>query len=275
MPRANLLYLTYNSSADIEHLPALVLSAGEDLPVLALDNDSRDNSVARLLHLCVSPLALTTNLGFTAGMNLLLVRLVEHNAVCDEADRVEWAVIANPDVRAKQDGWVTELLNVPGDCGIVGARLTDGMRTLGGGVINPSKMPLVRSLWRSIGIGSEVLCPSLLGWSRVSQEVGGPTDYTEEREVPWAAFALCALRMSMVEEIGLLDEDYWHFVSDQEYCLRAWTKGWSVRYKPITFVHPSNTALGTAPGEAQVRVANDIRLWCEREDAYLRSSRWV
>lgn len=262
MSSVNLIYLTYNASADIPHLPSLVASAGEELPVIALDNASSDDSVEKLRALELDVAVMEENLGFTAGINEGLRR-------CE----AEWAVIANPDVRPLQNGWLTSLLDVPDDCGILGARLTDGMQVLGGGIVADRSMPLVRSAWRP-ALDGVVLCPELLGWARMTQNIGGPRDHTEPREVAWVAFALCALRMDMVRQIGLLDQSYWHFVSDNEYCLRAWSHNWSVRYQPVTFLHPGNTALQTAPSEVHAFVRDDIRRWCRAEPIHLQTSRW-
>ena len=96
----------------------------------------------------------------------------------------------------------------------------------------------------------------------------------ESRDVAWVAFALCALRLSMVEQIGMLDEVYWHYVSDHEYGLRAWSHGWSVRFQPVSFYHFSQTALKTAPTEAAERAKDDIRRWCRYEHEYLLASQW-
>lgn len=265
--RAALLYLTFNSEADIPHLESLVALAGQDLPVVAVDNASSDGSVAALKELGLEPHIEEQNLGFTAGINEGLVYLVEQ-------DDYDWAVIANPDVRAQQKDWLAALLDVPAECGIVGARLINGYKVLGGGCVMGHQYPLIRPQPRGCSDGI-VMCDELLGWSRISQRVGGPHDFTQARDVPWVAFSLAALRLDMVRRIGLLNEDYWHFVSDQEYCLRAWSHGYSVRYQPVIFLHPGNTCLRHAPPLVEQLICDDLSRWCKREPEYLRASMWA
>ena len=132
----------------------------------------------------------------------------------------------------------------------------------------------MRSLPQPVPNG-EVLCDELLGWTRITQLHGGPESFTKPRDVAWVAFALVALRMKMVEEIGPLDENYWHYVSDHEYCLRAWIHDWRVRYQPVTFWHKGQTALKFAPPEVEEAIRKDIRQWCAAEGEYLRASKWA
>lgn len=267
MPKTALLYLTYNSQADVPHLESLVGSAGQDLEVIAIDNASADGSVEALRELGLEPHLMPENVGFTQGINEGLVWLVEN-------EDYEWCVIANPDVRAQQNGWLTNLLRVPDRCGVVGARLLNGYRAIGGGNIMDYEHPLIRPVPHE-AFGGVSMCDELLGWSRLSQHVGGPKDFVDEREVPWVAFSLVALRLGMAREIGLLDESYWHFGSDQEYCFRAWAHEWSVRFKPVSFRHPGNTCLRYAPCEVESYIRQDLTLWCRREREYLQASSWL
>jgi len=272
MPKANLVYLTFNSSADVDFLPQLVGSAGEDLPVIAIDNASADDSAAKLAALGLEPKVMEENLGFTAGINCALANLVDHNA--SGAEPIEWAVIANPDVRAATQDWLPKLLDVPPKCGQVGARLSNGSRVVGGGNVTLRSQPVVRSVGRDVP-GGRVLVDELLGWTRVIPHLGGPMDLQQARDVPWVPFALAALRMEMVQQIGLLDEAWWHFISDVEYGLRAWQHGWSVRYNPVTFYHDGGEALKTAPAEVSAWARDDIARWCRVEFEYLRASAWL
>lgn len=48
-------------------------------------------------------------------------------------------------------------------------------------------------------------------------------------QIQWASFACILLRAEMVEAIGPMDEGYFLYFEDVEYCLRAARAGWSVR----------------------------------------------
>ena len=48
--------------------------------------------------------------------------------------------------------------------------------------------------------------------------------------IGWASFACILLRREMVEAIGPMDEDYFLYFEDTEYCLRARRAGWGIAY---------------------------------------------
>lgn len=49
-------------------------------------------------------------------------------------------------------------------------------------------------------------------------------------QIGWASFAVILLRGEMVAQIGLMDEGYFLYFEDTEYCLRARRAGWGIRY---------------------------------------------
>ncbi|MEL6643269.1 MAG: glycosyltransferase family 2 protein [Pseudomonadota bacterium] len=64
----------------------------------------------------------------------------------------------------------------------------------------------------------------------------GPNPRPEQIE--WASFASILLRGTMVEDIGLMDEGYFLYFEDAEYCLRARRAGWRFGYAPqATTIH--------------------------------------
>jgi hypothetical protein len=54
----------------------------------------------------------------------------------------------------------------------------------------------------------------------------------EPAEIDWASFACILLNGTMVREIGPMDEDFFLYFEDAEYCLRARRAGWRVHYCP-------------------------------------------
>ncbi|TAL19753.1 glycosyltransferase family 2 protein [Patescibacteria group bacterium] len=57
-------------------------------------------------------------------------------------------------------------------------------------------------------------------------------DHQSEREVDWLlGGALCARRQA-VEEVGPLDESFFLYFDDTDWCRRFWEKGWRVVYYP-------------------------------------------
>lgn len=73
--------------------------------------------------------------------------------------------------------------------------------------------------------------------------------YENERELDWVTGAFFLIRREVIEQVGLLDEDFFLYVEELELCLRAKEKGWKVGYVPKTrvlhYVGKSGTREGT------------------------------
>ncbi len=57
---------------------------------------------------------------------------------------------------------------------------------------------------------------------------GRLADFSEDKEIPWANGACMILRKEMIQEIGLLDENYVFIGSDSDYCFTARARGWQI-----------------------------------------------
>jgi N-acetylglucosaminyl-diphospho-decaprenol L-rhamnosyltransferase len=53
--------------------------------------------------------------------------------------------------------------------------------------------------------------------------------YPAPDQIEWASFACILLRADMIREIGMMDEGYFMYFEDAEYCLRARRAGWSIK----------------------------------------------
>lgn len=63
-------------------------------------------------------------------------------------------------------------------------------------------------------------------------------DPNEEYEVDSVVGAYMLIRRQVIEDIGLLDETYWMYGEDLDFCLRARDAGWRTRYYPrVTVIH--------------------------------------
>ena len=71
-------------------------------------------------------------------------------------------------------------------------------------------------------------------------------------QIGWASFAGILLRAEMIEQVGLMDEGYFLYFEDTEYCLRARRAGWEIIYVPeARFVHFRG---GSAPVKSLAKV---------------------
>jgi GT2 family glycosyltransferase len=51
-----------------------------------------------------------------------------------------------------------------------------------------------------------------------------------ERDVDWVTGSFLMIRRSCLEDVGLLDERFFVYEEDIDWCRRAWNKGWKVRF---------------------------------------------
>jgi len=68
-------------------------------------------------------------------------------------------------------------------------------------------------------------------------------EYSIAKEINFITFACVLLRKEMIDDIGLLDEQFSFFYEDIDYCMRARKSGWKVFYEPksILYHHESAT----------------------------------
>lgn len=69
--------------------------------------------------------------------------------------------------------------------------------------------------------------------------------FTKKRETDWVMGAFFMIRKSVIERIGMLDEDFWMYVEETEFCYRAKQQGWKVVFNPETkLIHLGQVTLG-------------------------------
>ena len=87
----------------------------------------------------------------------------------------------------------------------------------------------------------------------------GAWHHDRPRRVDWAVGAALLMRREAVEAIGGLDERFFMYVEDVEWCWRAHAKGWEIRFEPTAVVRHVGGASGTRRfGDARIalEVAN-------------------
>ncbi len=57
-------------------------------------------------------------------------------------------------------------------------------------------------------------------------------DYWRPKSVEYVDGACLLIRRAVIEQIGVLDERFFFFVEDADFCHRAWQRGWKVAYVP-------------------------------------------
>ncbi len=57
-------------------------------------------------------------------------------------------------------------------------------------------------------------------------------NHDQQQPVDWVLGGCLCIKKEMINSIGILDDKYFLYVDDIDYCLRAWHKHWSVYYLP-------------------------------------------
>jgi hypothetical protein len=180
--------------------------------VLVADNGSTDGTIEYLkAQPFVTTISNGSNLGFAKGNNRAI-------ASCDQNSDI---ILLNNDTEIHQPDWIERLqataYSAP-DIGLVGCRLVrpEGILQHAG-----TYMP-VETFWgRQLGSNEKDI-----------------NQYNCDRDVEGVVFACVYIKRRALTEIGLLDEDYFSYFEDTDYCFRATEKGYRVVCcGSVTIVH--------------------------------------
>lgn len=198
--------------------------------VILIDNHSGDDSVAqfraamRAHEFCarIELLALPNNVGFAAGNNAALRPAL---ASCEPPDYV-WLLNSDTLVHAHALDALLASMETHLRAGIVGSRLE-----------NRDGMPQ-RAAFRFHSIVSE--WEMTMRWSVMTRLcarwVVAPPAPNEETRTDWVPGASMFVRRAVLEQIGLLDEKFFLYYEDVDFCLRAHRAGWETWYAPASRV---------------------------------------
>ncbi len=157
------------------------------------------------------------NIGFSAANNLVL-----------RAGRAGAVLLLNPDTEVYDgtlDTCLARLAAHPA-VGMVGAKLVREDGGLDHAAKRSFPTPL-GALAHFTGIGRGTDASATLGQYRATHL---DEDEAGEVDAVNGAFMLC--RAAAVAQVGLLDEGYWLYMEDLDWCHRFWDAGWKVFYEP-------------------------------------------
>lgn len=157
------------------------------------------------------------NIGFSAANNLVL-----------RASDADFVLLLNPDTEVYDGTLDTALARLAADpaIGMVGAKLVREDGELDHAAKRSFPTPL-GALAHFTGIGRGADASGALGQYRATH-LG--EDEAGEVDAVNGAFMLC--RAAAVAQVGLLDEGYWLYMEDLDWCHRFWDAGWKVFYEP-------------------------------------------
>lgn len=157
------------------------------------------------------------NIGFSAANNLVL-----------RESRADAVLLLNPDTEVYAgtlDACLARLAADPA-IGMVGAKLVREDGELDHAAKRSFPTPLA-ALAHFTGIGRGEGAGTSLSQYRATHL---DEDEAGEVDAVNGAFMLC--RAEAVAQVGLLDEGYWLYMEDLDWCHRFWDAGWKVFYEP-------------------------------------------
>ncbi len=170
------------------------------------------------------------NVGFSAANNLALRR-----------STAPAVLLLNPDTEVYEGTLDAALARLGSDprIGMVGVKLVTESGELDHAAKRSFPTPL-SALAHFTGIGRGAGASERLGQYRATHL---DDDEPGEVDAVNGAFMLC--RAEAIREVGLLDEGYWLYMEDLDWCHRFWDAGWKVFYEPAgTALHVKGGSSG-------------------------------
>lgn len=198
---------------------------GDNQTVVIVDNNSEDSSVEQIEEAIATHhwqswarvVASPVNGGFSAGNNVG-IRAVEANAY----------LLLNSDtiVRPGAISALLSALEMYPDAGLISPRLEW-----------PDETPQI-SCFRYHNPISEFIDAAATGpITSLLQPFNVPIPVADQPFEPqWTSFACVLIRREVINQIGLMDEGYFMYYDDIDYCRRAHDEGWKIIHFPIARV---------------------------------------
>jgi GT2 family glycosyltransferase len=222
--------------------------------VIVVDNGSTDDSAERLRAELgdrgdITLIETRANLGFAGGCNIGIRRALD--------DGAEYVWLLNNDTVVEPGtlSALTEVFAEQPSAGIAGSKIfyhdRPGVISSAGGRISPRL-----GLTTHIGDGEA--------------DAG---QYDTVRDVDYVTGASLLVRASVVESIGPMDESYFLYWEEADWCERARTAGWRVLYAPASRVwHKVGASTATDKSYVKARYEGRNRVAFHRRN---RPRRWL
>lgn len=225
--KLSIIIVSYNTRDMLDRCLSSVFveDVSLDLEIFVVDNASADDSsrMVKRKFPTVNVIENSKNVGFAAACNQAL-RVTEG----------EYILLLNPDViifentLAKMLNYLEKYRQV----GVVGCRiLKENGKTERSAFPKPSLFNEISDILSRFRI--EKIFPATFTRRKYDRFASSST---EPFGVYWVCGACLMIRRKTIDDIGLLDEKFFLFSEDVDWCCRAKKEGWDVIYYPTTKV---------------------------------------
>lgn len=232
MQKVGIVIVNYRTSAlCVSCLASLARAVPrESTGVIVVDNDSADGSADRIAEAIaargwsdwIELIARPVNDGYAGGNNVAIRKFL------DEGEAPAYILLLNPDTLVSE-GFLAPLIEAlerEDSAGIAGSKLENEDGTV---AVSAFRYPSVLGEIESMaGFG---ILSRLLGFARVAQPPP-----TSRALVDWLAGACMLIRTTTFQRIGLLDDRYFLYFEEVDFCLRARRHGIRCVYEPASSV---------------------------------------
>jgi GT2 family glycosyltransferase len=209
-PRVAALILNTNRREDtLACLGSLVAGTYKNLRIILLDNGSTDGTVAAVAERfpTVDILRLKDNRGYAGNNNVGIKAAIDSGA--------DWLFVLNEDTV------------VDPDC--VGCLVAAGESNARVGIVGPTvyhydEPNIIQSAGGTIGRYWESL--------HLNKDEPDLSHKSEPRPVDWISGCGIMVRRQVVEDVGAIDERYFYYWEETEWCMRARRAGWRILHVP-------------------------------------------
>jgi GT2 family glycosyltransferase len=216
--KLSIIIVSYNVRRYLDQCLESVLKAVEGIngtEVFVVDNASQDDTLAVLppKYPSVSFVANDENIGFARANNLAI----------RQSDG-EYVLLLNPDTKLEDDTLrrAVSFMDEHPEAGAAGVRMHNE-----DGSVAPESRRAIPTPW--------VSAMKMLGFTKLYYMSHLPWDEACRIEVVSGAF--CLLRRKALDEVGLLDEDFFMYGEDIDLSYRILKGGWQNWYVPLDIIH--------------------------------------
>ncbi len=217
----SIVIVNYNTERLLKDCLESVYAGANGTPfdVWVVDNNSRDNSVpmVKVRFPLVKVVQNKSNVGFSRANNLVISQ-----------SRSDYILLLNPDTLIIGDAIeeVLKFMNEHPHVGIAGCKILNKDGTLQLACRRSIPTPEV-AFYRLTGLST--LFPKSQTMAKYNLTYESP-DKIQEVDAVSGAFLM--IRRKVIEDIGLLDEQFFMYGEELDWCLRAKRAGWTVMYYP-------------------------------------------